>query len=334
MSVITPRYASRHFPALKLSGIIAVAFGGSLPNAPLGASETEKRSRVKAISALRASTRAAARSLGVFVSDVGHGLLEISHNTLALIGLAIVSAVVFAAGQADLRQQAETMALAWLQTRHEARALESGDVLMAVADQDAVSRATAIDPRSLSRPQANVAQWIARRYKVAPEPIGRLVHEAWSIGERAAIDPTLILAVMAVESSFNPFAQSHVGAQGLMQVMTRIHDDKYSAFGGNHAAFDPLTNLRVGVQVLKDCIAQAGSVEGGLKFYVGAANMPDDGGYVAKVLAEQSRLRSVADGRPVPTNAPNTTAPVRDPSATANASIAAAPSDERVALLR
>jgi hypothetical protein len=111
---------------------------------------------------------------------------------------------------------------------------------------------------------------------------------------------------MAVESSFNPFAQSHVGAQGLMQVMTRIHDDKYERFGGNHAAFDPLTNLRVGVQVLKDCIAQAGSVEGGLKFYVGAANQPDDGGYAAKVLGEQSHLKMVAAGRTVPVTVPQT----------------------------
>ena len=78
---------------------------------------------------------------------------------------------------------------------------------------------------------------------------------------------------MAIESSFNPFAQSSVGAQGLMQVMTKVHDDKYEPFGGRHAAFDPVTNLRVGVQVLKECIARAGSLEAGLRYYVGAANL-------------------------------------------------------------
>ena len=91
-----------------------------------------------------------------------------------------------------------------------------------------------------------------------------------------------------------------------MQVMTRIHDDKYSSFGGNHAAFDPLTNLRVGVQVLKDCVAQAGSIQGGLKYYVGAANLPDDGGYAAKVLGEQSHLKMVAAGRTVAVTVPQT----------------------------
>jgi soluble lytic murein transglycosylase-like protein len=124
------------------------------------------------------------------------------------------------------------------------------------------------------------------------------------VGGRVGLDPTLLLAIMAVESSFNPFAQSAVGAQGLMQVMTRIHDDKYQPFGGSFAAFDPVTNLRVGAQVLKECISRAGSLEGGLKSYVGASNLPDDGGYADKVLAEQSHLRMVAGGKVVASNAP------------------------------
>jgi len=103
-----------------------------------------------------------------------------------------------------------------------------------------------------------------------------------------------------VESGFNPFAQSPVGAQGLMQVMTRVHSDKYESFGGELAAFDPLTNLRVGAKVLLDCIQRNGSVEGGLRAYVGAANLPDDGGYAAKVLAEHARLTQVAAGRAIP----------------------------------
>lgn len=260
---------------------------------------------MKAIETLRQAQRAAARSLGVFVKDVGHGLLEISHNGLALLGLLVVAAVVFAAGRADIRQQAEVMALEWLQNRHEERAVKSGDVLSTVADPDGVSRATAVDPAQLTRQQGLVAQWISRRYKVAPEPIGRLVQEAWSIGQRASLDPTLILAIMAVESSFNPFAQSPMGAQGLMQVLTRVHDDKYEVFGGTHAAFDPISNLRVGVQVLKECIARAGGVQEGLKFYVGAALNESDGGYVGRVLAEQSHLRNIADGKGVPVNATN-----------------------------
>jgi soluble lytic murein transglycosylase-like protein len=134
---------------------------------------------------------------------------------------------------------------------------------------------------------------------VAPEPVSALVAEAYDIGEKSKLDPTLILAVMAIESGFNPFAQSPVGAQGLMQVMTGIHQDKYESFGGKLAAFDPVTNLRVGVKVLQDCIKRAGSLEAGLRFYVGAANTGDDGGYADKVMAEHARLKLVAAGRAV-----------------------------------
>ena len=188
-----------------------------------------------------------AQSVTVFLKDVASGLLEVSHNTLALIGFALVTVLVFGAGRADLRHTAEVEMLGWLQQRHEARAEPAQLLAMQLSEPDAIARATATDPRELTRQQAAVAHWISRRYRVAPEPISRLVKESWAVGERAGIDPTLILAIMAIESSFNPFAQSSVGAQGLMQVMTKVHDDKYEAFGGNLAAFDPVANLRVGV---------------------------------------------------------------------------------------
>lgn len=259
-----------------------------------------------ALAKLRQARDAGGRSLAVFAGDVGRGLLEIGHNTLALVGLAAVAVLVFAAGRADVRHQVEVVALEWLQVRHEERELASGNLLAAVAEPDAVARATAANLKDLPREQATLATWISRRYKVAPEPVGALVQEAWAIGQRAGLDPTLILAIMAVESSFNPFAQSAVGAQGLMQVMTRVHDDKYTAFGGKHAAFDPISNLRVGVQVLKECIARAGSVQEGLRYYVGAALLASDGGYATRVMAEQGHMRDVANGKRVPVNASNT----------------------------
>ena len=260
---------------------------------------------MRTLDLLRQAPRAVARSASVFAGDVGRGLLEISHNTLALVGLVAIAATVFALGRADVRGQLEVVALEWLQTRHEAREHASGNLLAAVAEPEAVNRATAADLKELTRQQATLATWISRRYKVAPEPIGALVQEAWLIGQRAGLDPTLILAIMAVESSFNPFAQSPVGAQGLMQVMTRVHDDKYQSFGGKHAAFDPISNLRVGVQVLKECIRRAGGLNEGLKFYVGAALLETDGGYVGRVLLEQAHMRNVSEGRNVSVNVTN-----------------------------
>jgi hypothetical protein len=274
-----------------------------------------------AIAKLRRGLALAARSTGVFVRDVGAGLLEVSHNSLALLGLCVVAAGMFAGGRADVRDTIEQHALGWLLARQEAREPAPPETeLAALAEPDAVTRATAVDLSALPRQQAAVVKWLSRRYRVAPEPVGALVQEAWHVGQRTGLDPTLILAVMAIESSFNPFAQSPVGAQGLMQVMTHVHDDKYEAFGGTRAAFDPVTNLRVGVQVLKECIARAGGLEAGLRHYVGATNLGEDGGYVGKVLAEQLNLRRVADGKTVATNAPlpaavPTPVPVAAPSA-------------------
>ena len=266
---------------------------------------TARRMIAQSDAGLRSAGTAGARSAAVFLRDVGHGLLEVSHNTLALLGLLIAGGLLFAVGHSDLRHEAEAHVLGWLQARQEAR--EEPVVVPTLADElsepDAIARATASDPKGLSHQQAAVAQWLARRYRVAPEPVSRLVQEAWQVGAKAGLDPTLILAIMAIESSFNPFAQSAVGAQGLMQVMTKVHNDKYVAFGGNHAAFDPVTNLRVGVQVLKECIARAGSLEAGLRFYVGAGNLSEDGGYAGKVLSEQTSLRLVAGGKNVPMRA-------------------------------
>ena len=265
-----------------------------------------------------------------FVADVTEGFLEITHNSFALIGLAVAFVVITLTARPDLRQAGEAELMNWLQARQV-------EVLGMPVEPEASERATAANLRDLPKEQAAVAFWLSKKYRVAPEPLSVLVAEAYDIGARAKIDPTLILAIMAIESSFNPFAQSSVGAQGLMQVMTKVHTDKYENFGGHFAAFDPVTNLRVGVKVLQECIARAGSVEGGLRYYVGAANLPDDGGYAAKVMAEHFRLRQVAGGRssampttPPPTlstQAPAQVIPVVAPPSTAPAG------NDKVALL-
>ena len=239
--------------------------------------------------------------LRTFAADVAQGFFAISHNGLAVVGLSIFFFVVALTVRPDLRVLTETKLIGWLQERQY-------DELGIATDADAVDRATAADPRDLPKQQANLAYWLSKKYRVAPEPLSALVSEAYDVGPENNIEPTLILAVMAIESGFNPFAQSHVGAQGLMQVMTKVHEQKYQGFGGALAAFDPVANVRVGVNVLKECINRAGSLEGGLKLYVGAGNMKDDQGYAAKVMAENARLQQVAKGVKVPITAPPSTA--------------------------
>ena len=239
--------------------------------------------------------------LRTFAADVAQGFFAISHNGLAVVGLPIFFFVVALTVRPDLRVVTEAKVISWLQERQY-------DETGIATDADAVDRATATDPRDLPKQQANLAYWLSKKYRVAPEPLSALVAEAYDVGPSNQIEPTLILAVMAVESGFNPFAQSNVGAQGLMQVMTKVHEQKYQGFGGSLAAFDPVANVRVGVNVLKECISRGGSLEGGLKLYVGAGNMKDDQGYASKVMAENARLQQVAKGVKVPITPPPSTA--------------------------
>ena len=246
------------------------------------------------------------QGLRTFASDIAQGFFEITHNSFALLGLAVMFAVITLTARPELRQIGEIKLISWLQTRQPEATDTSTEI-------EAIDRATATNPKDLPKQQAAVAFWLSKKYRVAPEPLSALVSEAYDIGLRTKLDPTLILAVMAIESRFNPFAQSPVGAQGLMQVMTKVHSDKYENFGGKLAAFDPLTNLRVGVKVLQECITRAGSTEGGLKFYVGAANIEDDDGYANKVMAEHARLQLVAKGRAVPLTLPQNTPALTSP---------------------
>ena len=245
---------------------------------------------------IKAHLKSVKSSLATVVDDIAQGFFEITHNSFALLGLAVVFAVITLVARPEIREAGEFKLMTWLQERHIASNEPDDDEA-----QEALERPALAKPKVLSSQQAAVASWLSKKYAVAQEPVGALVAEAFEVGHSAKLDPTLILAIMAIESGFNPFAQSPVGAQGLMQVMTKVHHDKYDRVGGKLAAFDPVTNLRVGVKVLQDCIRRAGSIEGGLKYYVGAANLDSDGGYTSKVMAEHARLLAVVGGKRPPT---------------------------------
>jgi len=243
------------------------------------------------------ATEKLTKGIRTLAGNITRGFFDITHNSFALVGLAVMFAAITLTARPEIRQAGEIHLISWLQDRQIA-------ISGMVVDVVAIDRATAANPKDLPKQQAAVAYWLSKKYNVAPEPLSALVAEAYETGARTKLDPTLILAIMAIESGFNPFAQSPVGAQGLMQVMTKIHSDKYESFGGRHAAFDPVTNLRVGVKVLQECIRRAGSLEGGLKYYVGAANLDSDNGYASKVMAEHHRLLMVANGRQIPVLTP------------------------------
>ena len=162
-----------------------------------------------------------------------------------------------------------------------------------------------IDPQALDsklmasvQNQRAVADFFEKKYKLDRAKIEEYVSNTILIAKEVNIDPVLLLAVISVESNFNPLTKSHAGAEGLMQVMTAIHKDKYALYGGPTEAIKPEVNIRVGAYILKYLIATSGSLRNGLKYYVGAANAENDGGYADKVMAERNRLISLCQTAP------------------------------------
>lgn len=135
--------------------------------------------------------------------------------------------------------------------------------------------------------------YVAKRYRVSNEALHPIFSTALAAGREHRVDPLLIIAVIGVESGFNPFSQSVFGAQGLMQVVPRFHLDKLPDEAEHNAFLDPVTNVQVGVRVLKDAIQRYGSLEDGLQQFGGAANDPERR-YATRVLAEKQRLEQAA----------------------------------------
>jgi soluble lytic murein transglycosylase-like protein len=140
-----------------------------------------------------------------------------------------------------------------------------------------------------NRRQEALVTHLSRRFQIAAGPLGRMVEAAYRAAGEVGLDPLLVLAVIAVESRFNPIAESGMGAQGLMQIIPRFHRERFSELGGPQAVLDPEANILVGARILQDYIYRSGTLEAGLQYYNGAFS---DGSaqYAHKVMAERARL--------------------------------------------
>ena len=147
----------------------------------------------------------------------------------------------------------------------------------------------------LTRAERGVVQHIARKYRVNASSVEQYMGYARQSGKTYNVDPYLIMAVMATESSFNPRAQSRVGAQGLMQVHTRMHKKRFKPYGSTDTVWEPKVNIQVGSSILSDYLKRyGGSERRALKAYVGAARMSHDGGYGNKVLRRRDEFVSLS----------------------------------------
>lgn len=213
-------------------------------------------------------------------------LFRMAHGSVLALGL--VAIVFIGTGRVSDEQSASFNVLVT-----ESRAAEPPSAPVEPVAVEAPKAPKATEIFALSREMSAVRDWVSRRYRVsnvALEPVLRAAEEA---GKHVGIDPLLIVAVMAVESSFNPFAESNMGAQGLMQVIPRFHMDKIGDARGKDALFDPQLNVRVGTLVLHEGLRRYGSMQSALQYYGGALKDPE-AGYARKVMAMKQRLIAAA----------------------------------------
>ena len=199
--------------------------------------------------------------------------LHLVQHSLMLVGLLLVIALssVFANGSSS----------AGIPKWPLAGISELAETLYAPAAEGA--SAIALSPR-----MQGALNYVTRRYRVSQDALLPVFELAQLIGQERRIDPLLIVAVIGIESGFNPFAESAMGAQGLMQIIPRFHLDKVPDGAGDRPFLDPAINIRIGVNVLEEAIRRRGGLVAGLQYYAGSSD--PEGTYASKVLAEKERL--------------------------------------------
>jgi Transglycosylase SLT domain len=212
------------------------------------------------------------------VRIAGEALVATLHRVLAVFGLAVLLFVAVYGTESWPRAAPSSTPLgfgAW----GGSEITDPGPPIESASDRQAFD----------SQRQHALTTYLSRRYRVSAEATQDLVGAAYRAAELTNLDPLLILAVVAVESGFNPIAESSYGAKGLMQVVPRYHEERLAFHGGPETVLDPQTNIRVGAEILSDYIRSAGSLEAGLQMYAGAAG-DSAGQYAQKVLAEKRLL--------------------------------------------
>ena len=198
---------------------------------------------------------------------------------LALLGLAVVLAAALPVPREALLRQLAAWSEVWDEQASSVAPVTAGTI-----QPGAASPAV--------REQRAVTEFIAKRYRVAQDATAGFVATAYRVGGEWKVDPLLLLAVMAVESRYNPVAESNMGAKGLMQVIPKFHAEKLVEHGGESALLDPHVNIQVGAQILREYLRRFGETETALQMYAGAFDEPSSS-YAFKVLAERARLEQM-----------------------------------------
>jgi len=112
----------------------------------------------------------------------------------------------------------------------------------------------------------------ARRHTGMTRPeLRELARTIVAESRRRGVEPELVLAVIHVESRYDAFAVSPVGAMGLMQILPSTGEELAEKLGviwwGPQTLFDPFVNVRLGVAYLKELTERYGNTTSALAAY-------------------------------------------------------------------
>ncbi len=164
--------------------------------------------------------------------------------------------------------------------------------LLDVTPEERVEFKKLLEVSPVSNENSSELQLWSAKVKDDIMAFGKNEHEAsaisrwvWLYAKSHNLDPTLVLALISIESRFDPFAISSVGAQGLMQVMPFWKEEIGSP---DDNLFDVATNIRYGCAILKHYMKRYHSSKKALAAYNGSLGRDK---YPNKVFAQLSRFK-------------------------------------------
>src|SRR5258706_3962094 len=201
------------------------------------------------------------------------------HRTVTILALAALAATIFIVGSGR------------------AFAPDRDVACLAPADPAGDAQASIGEPLPPDPAQRALVEYLSRRFFIAAGATELMVGAAQRAAHAVGLHSLLVLAVISVESRFNPIAESVMGAKGLMQIIPKYHQAKLKALGGEAALWDPASNIELGAAILQEYVYRTGTLEAGLQFYNGAFG-DASAQYARRVLAERERLLEVIRGVP------------------------------------
>lgn len=137
-----------------------------------------------------------------------------------------------------------------------------------------------------------IALYIQSTYSVPLNYSEQIVLSTFVEAKKKNLDPTLVLSVIGIESTFKQHAKSGAGAIGLTQFIPKYHKEKIAKLR-NQDVWSIHGNIKVGTDVLREYVdLSGGNIRSALQRYNGSLH-DSSLKYSNKVLAKMSKFNNI-----------------------------------------